>query len=97
MVLSPIGYCSVLGVQLQRARLLFARENPRLELARLVLATGAHHFTHAARGGLNRAQGMRIVTLGSSSATRSASAARRLPGARVVARDSSRARAPLPA
>ena len=33
----------------------FPRENVRLKLARLALATGAGHCTHAARG-LNRAQ-----------------------------------------
>ena len=42
----------------------FARENARLKLARLALATGAGHCTHAARG-LNRAQpwrNNRVVT-----------------------------------
>ena len=34
----------------------FARENARLKLAHLALATGAGHCTHAAARGLNRAQ-----------------------------------------
>ena len=56
MAPSPLGYRSVLVAQLRRVwGCFFARENARLELARLALATGAGHRTHAARG-LNRAQ-----------------------------------------
>ena len=57
----------------------FARENARLELARIALATGAGHRTHAARG-LNRAQRVRFAALGFPSSTRSAPAVPRLPG-----------------
>ena len=56
MAPSPLGYRSVLVAQLRRVwGCFFARENARLKLARLALATGAGHRTHAARG-LNRAQ-----------------------------------------
>ena len=49
-------YRSVLVAQLRRVwGCFFARENARLKLARLALATGAGHRTHAAHG-LNRAQ-----------------------------------------
>jgi hypothetical protein len=56
MAPSPLGYRSVLVAQLRRVwGCFFARENARLKLARLALATGAGRCTHAARG-LNRAQ-----------------------------------------
>ena len=56
MAPSPRGYRSVLVAQLRRVwGCFFARENARLELARLALATGAGHRTQSARG-LNRAQ-----------------------------------------
>ena len=56
MAPSPLGYRSVLVAQLRRVwGCFFARENARLKLARLALATGAGHRTHAARG-LNRAK-----------------------------------------
>ena len=61
MAPSPLGYRSVLVAQLRRVwGCFFARENARLKLARLALATGAGHRTHAARG-LNRAQRARRV------------------------------------
>ena len=57
MAPSPLGYRSVLVAQLRRVwGCFFARENARLKLARLALATGAGHRTHAARGLNRRAQ-----------------------------------------
>ena len=56
MAPSPLGYRSVLVAQLRRVwGCFFALENARPKLARLALATGASHRTHAARE-LSRAQ-----------------------------------------